>query len=160
MRARSASSSPGSRCSPAIVCGLKRGSACNRAPFSTNRSPFRSWPSSTGRTSRSCVPRMNPFLQLLEDWSTHQDYFWFLAALAWSGVFGAEFRRKEHAGGAAAEGWLMALALSQIAGALLELVLLAQDIMKPYARLDAAMGVAQACGTAALAWGATSGVRR
>ena len=100
---------------------------------------------------------MNPILRLLEDWSTHQDYFWFLALLAWGGVLGAEFRRKEDPAAAPADHWLVALAGSAMLGALLELFLLAQDLQIPYARFDAAMGFAQAAGTFALVWGATSG---
>ncbi len=99
---------------------------------------------------------MNPLLRTLEDWTTYQDYLWFLAVLAWGAVLWAEFRQREHAGGADAPGgWMRVLAASQIGGALLELVLLAQDIRIPYTRLDAAMGAAQAAGAAALAWGAT-----
>lgn len=95
---------------------------------------------------------MNPALRTLEEWTTHQDYFWFLAGLAWAGVIGAEWRRKGELN------WVGCLALAQIAGALAELVLLAQDIRVPYTKLDLAMGAAQAAGTAALIWGATAGV--
>src|SRR5207249_4533359 len=55
--------------------------------------------------------------------------------------------------------WLVALAMAQIAGALLELVLLAQDIPVPYTRLDFAMGLAQAAGASALWWGLTMNTR-
>ncbi len=98
-------------------------------------------------------------LRLLEEWTTHQDYFWFLAALAWAGVIAAEIRRDEATGRLTARGWLVAFSLAQIAGALLELVLLAQDLQIPYTRLDFAMGLAQALGAAALAWGAWPGRR-
>ena len=106
---------------------------------------------------------MNPVLRTLDDWATHQDYFWFLALLAWCGVIGAEIRRRpaNAAGEADSQSrWLVALALSMAAGVVLEITLLAQTIMIPYTRLDAAMGAAQAAGTAALVWGATLGLAR
>jgi len=101
---------------------------------------------------------MNPALRTLEEWTTHQDYLWFLAVLAWGGVLGAEFRPKENSNGAAAKPWLIAYALAQIVGALVELVLLAQDLLVPYTKLDLAMGAAQAGGAMALVWGATLGM--
>src|SRR3954454_15978292 len=101
---------------------------------------------------------MNPFLRSLEDWSTHQDYWWFLAVLAWGGVLGAELRRRGN-NGAAENRWIMVLAASQMTGALLELVLLAQDLTAPYLKFDLAMGAAQACGTGAMMCGATIGAQ-
>lgn len=105
---------------------------------------------------------MNPVLRTLELWTTHQDYLWFLAVLAWSGVIAAEFRRREDADREIENpvGWRIALAASFICGALVELVLLAQDLKQPYTRLDAAMGTAQAGGIAALVWAATTGISR
>lgn len=103
---------------------------------------------------------MNPALRLLEEWTTHQDYVWFLALLAWGGVMGAEYRRRGRAADNSSTRWLVALSASAMLGALLELVLLAQHLKTPYVRLDAAMGAAQAAGTAALIWEATAGVRR
>jgi len=99
---------------------------------------------------------MNPALRILEDWTTHQDYFWFLAVLAWSGVVGAEFRLKDNSSGVAAKPWLIALAVAQIGGALVELALLAQDLQVPYTKFDLAMGATQAAGTMALVWGVTT----
>src|SRR5687767_167392 len=101
---------------------------------------------------------MNPALRILEDWTTHQDYLWFLAVLAWGGVIGAEFRSRNDPT-SAPKSWLVAFAIAQIAGALLELVLLAQELFVPYTKLDLAMGAAQAGGAMALVWGATNGVR-
>lgn len=103
---------------------------------------------------------MNSLWRMLEDWATHQDYFWFLALLAWGGVLGAELRRNEKTGTPSAQRWLMALAACHALGALLELLLLAQNILMPYTRLDAAMGAAQAGGTAALVWAWTAGAPR
>lgn len=93
-------------------------------------------------------------LHTLEEWTTHQDYFWFLAVLAWAGVIAAEVHREEHTGKLTARGWLVALALAEIAGAVIELVLLAQDLQVPYTKLDLAMGLAQAGGALALMSGA------
>jgi len=98
---------------------------------------------------------MNAALRTLEAWTTHQDYLWFLAVLAWSGVLGGEWGRNRSRTDGAQRYWLMGLAVSGIAAALLELVLLAQDIKTPYTRADMAMGFAQAFGTSALIWGGT-----
>jgi signal transduction histidine kinase/DNA-binding response OmpR family regulator len=98
---------------------------------------------------------MNAALRTLEAWTTHQDYLWFLAVLAWSGVLGGEWGRNRSRADGAQRYWLMGLAVSGIAAALLELVLLAQDIKTPYTRADMAMGFAQAFGTAALILGGT-----
>lgn len=104
---------------------------------------------------------MSPaFKQLLESWSTQQDYVWFLALLAWGGVLATEFRRKENPAAAPVERWVLALAAGGVVGALLELALLAQSLRIPYTRFDFAMGLAQAGGGAALGWGALAGVRR
>jgi signal transduction histidine kinase/CheY-like chemotaxis protein len=100
---------------------------------------------------------MNPALRILEEWTTHQDYLWFLALVAWGGVLGAELRRKDAGWTSGGQGWLIALAASGLAGALLELVLLGQHLQMPYTKLDLAMGAAQAVGTGALVWGATAG---
>lgn len=102
---------------------------------------------------------MTPALRMLEVWTTHQDYLWFLALLAWGGVLGGEWRRKHEAAKAPPRLWLMLLAVSGMAGAMLELVLLAQDIKWPYIRLDGAMGAVQAVGAAAIVWGAAAGQR-
>lgn len=103
---------------------------------------------------------MHPaILRTLEDWTLHQDFFWFLAALAWAGFLGAALRRKEP-GGKIADGWLVALAFFQIGGALVELLLIAQDILIPYPKFDFAMGLAQAGRAGALLWGATVVFRR
>lgn len=102
---------------------------------------------------------MSPALRILEDWTTHQDYLWFLALLAWGGVLGAELPRKDEARDRAARPWLIALAAAGMAGAFLELLLLAQHLQMPYTRLDLAMGLAQAVGAGALIWGATTGCR-
>lgn len=103
---------------------------------------------------------MNPALRTLEEWTTHQDYLWFLALLAWAGVMIGEWRHKGQRPGDAPRYWLVTLAASGIATAALELVLLAQDIAFPYTRLDAAMGAAQALGAASLGWGACQGRKR
>jgi signal transduction histidine kinase/CheY-like chemotaxis protein len=103
---------------------------------------------------------MNPLLRTLEEWTTHQDYLWFLAALAWGGVLGAEVRRREHADPAPPNGWLVTLAISCVTSALLELLLLAQDLLVPYTRFDFAMGAAQAAATGAVMWQATSATRQ
>jgi signal transduction histidine kinase/CheY-like chemotaxis protein len=99
------------------------------------------------------------FKRLLESWSTQQDYVWFLALLAWGAVLAAGWRRKENAG-AAVERWVLVLAASHAAGAVVELVLLAQSLPTPYTRFDFAMGLAQAGGGAALAWSAWAGSPR
>src|SRR5690349_13490893 len=102
---------------------------------------------------------MTPALRMLEVWTTHQDYLWFLALLAWGGVLGGEWRRKHEAAKAPPRPWLMVLAVSGMVGATLELVLLAQDLKWPYVRLDGAMGAVQAVGAAAIVWGATAAQR-
>lgn len=98
--------------------------------------------------------------QLLESWSTQQDYVWFLALLAWGGVLATEFRRKENSAAVLVDRWVLALAVCGVIGALLELALLAQSLRIPYTRFDFAMGLAQAGGGAALGWGVLAGVRR
>lgn len=98
------------------------------------------------------IPHMNPALRILEAWTTHQDYLWFLALLAWGGVLGGEWHKNRRKDDGEPRYWLMLLAVSGMAAALLELVLLAQDIKIPYTRADLAMGFVQACGTTALVW--------
>jgi signal transduction histidine kinase/DNA-binding NarL/FixJ family response regulator len=95
---------------------------------------------------------MNAALRILEAWTTHQDYLWFLALLAWGGVLGGEWHKNRRRDDGEPRYWLMVLAASGMAAALLELVLLAQDIRTPYTGSDLAMGFVQACGTAALVW--------
>ena len=102
---------------------------------------------------------MNSALRILEGWTTHQDYVWFLALLAWGGVLFGEWRRNGGAKDEPPRYWLMVLAVSGMTAALLELVLLAQDILTPYTRSDLAMGFVQAVGTSALVWGGTIGKR-
>jgi signal transduction histidine kinase/CheY-like chemotaxis protein/HPt (histidine-containing phosphotransfer) domain-containing protein len=94
---------------------------------------------------------MRSALQLLEDLTTHQDYLWFLALLAWIAVVAGAWRRPV-ARAAESAPWLVGLGLSAIAGAALELALLVQDIRAPYTKFDAAMGLAQAVGGAMLWW--------
>ena len=53
---------------------------------------------------------MNAWLRTLEAWTTHQDYVWFLAVLAWAGVIAAELWRKENTAARPPRGWLVALA--------------------------------------------------
>jgi signal transduction histidine kinase/DNA-binding NarL/FixJ family response regulator len=94
---------------------------------------------------------MRSALQLLEDLTTHQDYLWFLALLAWTAVVAGAWRRPAARAPESAP-WLVGLGLSAIAGAALELALLVQNILVPYTKFDAAMGLAQAAGGAMLWW--------
>lgn len=96
---------------------------------------------------------------LLDSCATQQDYLWFLAILAWSGVIAAGLKRAVRTQTTDSR-WLVALAASYAAGALIELLLLAQDLKTPYTRSDFAMGLAQALGAAALVWGAVRHLRR
>lgn len=99
---------------------------------------------------------MNTLVRLLEDWTTYQDYLWFLACLAWGAIAAAEIRWKREAGSASnahpARWWLLSLAISGMASGLLELALLAQNIRTPYLKFDFAMGAAQAFGIGTLVW--------
>jgi signal transduction histidine kinase/DNA-binding NarL/FixJ family response regulator len=99
---------------------------------------------------------MSPFLRTLEAWTTHQDYLWFLALMAWGAVIGAEFPRKfgraKTTEASTTRWWLIGVAGCAAAGAATELALLAQNILWPYIGYDLAMGCAQAAGIAALAW--------
>jgi hypothetical protein len=98
-------------------------------------------------------------LRILEGWTTHQDYLWFLALLAWGGVLFGEWRRNGGAKDEPPRYWLMMLAISGMTAALLELVLLAKDILTPYTKSDLAMGFVQAIGSSALVWGGAIGMR-
>ena len=53
---------------------------------------------------------MNPALRILEAWTTHQDYLWFLALLAWGGVLGGEWHKNRRQDDGEPRHWLMALA--------------------------------------------------
>ncbi|HWA26655.1 MAG TPA: response regulator [Lacunisphaera sp.] len=97
---------------------------------------------------------MNPEIQrTLDVLSAHQDYAWFLVLLAWSAVpLAALADRKSRR----VPGWLLALALLQMAAAGVELVLLAQDLSAPYVNFDHAMGGITAAGAVVL-WLAPAG---
>lgn len=99
------------------------------------------------------------FRLLLDSCASQQDYLWFLAILAWSGVIAAGLRRAIRTKTTDSR-WLVALAASYAAGALIELLLLAQDLKTPYTRSDLAMGLAQSVGAAALIWGAVRHLRQ
>ena len=89
-------------------------------------------------------------LRTLEDWTTHQDYLWFLAALAWLIVAFGISRADRRASGD--QTWLLVFAFTAILGAALELVLCAQNLSVPYTKFDFAMGLTDAAGVAALSW--------
>lgn len=93
---------------------------------------------------------MTFLIRMLEDWTTHQDYLWFLAALVWLiAAFGVGRLGRNNTGN---HTWLLVFGFSAIVGSALELMLCAQDLAVPYTKFDFAMGVADAIGVAALAW--------
>lgn len=98
---------------------------------------------------------MTLFWRTLEDWTTQQDYVWFLALLAWGGVAAAELRRRSPKHRPELP-WLGTFAVCAITGFLVQLALLTQNITTPYIKMDVTMGLAQAAGTCALWWGATA----
>jgi signal transduction histidine kinase/ActR/RegA family two-component response regulator len=85
----------------------------------------------------------------LESWTTQQDYFWFLAVLAWGAVAAAAWLR----GKERSHGWLVGWAVANIASAGVEIHLLASDVNGPYVAWDRAMLGAQCVATACLLWG-------
>ncbi len=97
---------------------------------------------------------MTLLLRTLEDWTTHQDYFWFLAALAWSGVVLGIWRRNTGATGRWTH-WQLGWAAANVGSSLIELVLLSiNDRTGSYLFWDRLMSAALAAATASLAWGA------
>ena len=96
---------------------------------------------------------MNTLLRTLEDWTSYQDYAWFLAALAWLTVaFGARGRTPTQTATTGDQSWLEVFAISAITGAVLELVLCAQNLQVPYTKFDFGLGFTQAVSVAALSW--------
>jgi signal transduction histidine kinase/DNA-binding NarL/FixJ family response regulator len=93
---------------------------------------------------------MNDWLQQLIDWTSQQDYGWFIDILVWSAVAAAAWgfgnRREKR------EGWLVWLAVAKIAEAILELALYAANFRVPYLGWDFFLGLSQAVGIAALWW--------
>ena len=94
---------------------------------------------------------MTPLLRTLEDWTTHQDYAWFLAALAWAGVMWGAWPRGRPAAWAR-DGWLVGLGFVNLCSAVIELALLARDVPGQYVAWDWAMATAQGAGFVCLAW--------
>ncbi|MGA3008023.1 MAG: hypothetical protein ABSE59_09055, partial [Opitutaceae bacterium] len=96
---------------------------------------------------------MNDWLQQLIDWTSHQDYGWFIASLAWCvvavGAWGHTDRRK---GGDDREGWLVWLAAAKLVESAIELALYAFNFRAPYFWWDFSLGLSQAVGVAALWW--------
>ena len=102
---------------------------------------------------------MNTFLRTLEDWTSYQDYAWFITTLAWSAVVAGTWpwsRERWRPG----EGWLFALSISVVLGAGLEIALLVQHLDTPYEKFDAAMGLAQAIGVGAVWWPSVNRAQR
>ncbi len=99
---------------------------------------------------------MTLFWRTLEDWTTQQDYVWFLALLAWGGVIAADLKRASPKQRPQLT-WLGAFAVCAVIGFVVQLALLTRSIKTPYIKTDVALGLAQAAGTCALFWGATAG---
>src|SRR5580692_7727110 len=93
---------------------------------------------------------MNDWLQQLIDWSSHQDYGWFLASLAWCGVAVGAWGHGDRREGR--EGWLIWLAGAKVVESAIELALYANNFRTPYLGWDFALGLSQAIGIAALWW--------
>src|SRR5580704_17332416 len=93
---------------------------------------------------------MNDWLQQLIDWSSHQDYGWFLASLAWCGVAVGAWGHGDRREGR--EGWLIWLAGAKVVESAIELALYANNFRAPYFGWDFALGLSQAIGIAALWW--------
>lgn len=94
---------------------------------------------------------MPNLLRLIDHLTTHQDYLWFLAALAWVGVAIGLWQRND-AGKFRA--WILVWALGNTLSACVELHLLASDIDGPYVAWDQAMTAAQCLATGGLLWAA------
>lgn len=88
-------------------------------------------------------------LHTLESWSMHQDYLWFLAALAWLSVAVGAWPQVPR-GAQRRYLALFGVAVGCTGSAVVELVLLSQDLRGPYVGWDRAMGVAQGATTAFL----------
>lgn len=86
---------------------------------------------------------MSSILRTLESWTTHQDYAWFLAVLAWGSIAAGVWRRA----GGGNDRWLLGWAFANMGSAIAEMHLLASDVDGPYVAWDRAMLVAQGIGT-------------
>jgi hypothetical protein len=97
---------------------------------------------------------MTLILRTLDDWTTHQDYVWFLAALAWAAVLTAVLRRRISTGRDRGN-WIALWATANFASALVELVLLSiHDHTDKYLVWDRVMSAAGCAASSALCWGA------
>ena len=93
---------------------------------------------------------MNDWLQRLIDWTSHQDYGWFLASLVWCGVAVGAWGRGPRREGR--EIWLVWLAGAGAIESAIELALYANNYHAPYFAWDFALGLVQAVGISALWW--------
>ncbi|MBI5382466.1 MAG: hypothetical protein HZA31_11250, partial [Opitutae bacterium] len=93
---------------------------------------------------------MGYWLRMLEDWTSHQDYGWFVAALCWFAVALAAALRRDEKNQRAPVWWLLALAATGIVNAITELLFFAQYASFPYLGFDFFLGVISALGTMAL----------
>ncbi|HTB80923.1 MAG TPA: ATP-binding protein [Opitutaceae bacterium] len=93
---------------------------------------------------------MNDWLPKLIDWTSHQDYGWFLAGLMWCAVLVGAWGRGPRREGR--EGWLIWLAGAGFVESAIELALYANNYHAPYFGWDFALGLVQALGIAALWW--------
>lgn len=96
---------------------------------------------------------MSTALRLLDQATTHQDYLWFLAVLAWAGVAAGFGRRGE----ARLQPWLAAWAVANVFSAGIELALLSvHDRTDQYWIWDRLMSAALGASTGTLLWGAAA----
>ncbi|HZP59633.1 MAG TPA: hypothetical protein VFB27_04855, partial [Opitutaceae bacterium] len=93
---------------------------------------------------------MNDWVQRLIDWTSHQDYAWFLASLVWCGVAVGAWGRGPRREGR--ELWLIWLAAAGAIESAIELALYANNYHAPYFWWDFFLGLVQAVGIAALWW--------
>ena len=99
---------------------------------------------------------MHDWLRVLEICTSHQDYGWFLAALGWTAVGVAAWRRCDEQRRQPAELWLVWLAAAGVLNAGAEFWFFTRNEAQPYIGLDFFLGAVAAQGAMALWWPAAA----
>lgn len=104
---------------------------------------------------------MDEVWRILEEWTTYQDYLWFVAVLGWAAVAACAWTWRRFAPPLGDLGIALFLrGLSGVIGAIVELDLLSRDLRTPYLGWDYMMGFNQLLGAWVLFWPATANLSR